>query len=251
MSKKTAVITGGAGYIGSAVAKRFASQGIQVILFDCNQEQINKVSAEIGAEGMVVDVTDYAAVAAAVESVKAKYGTVDILVNVAGGSARSEIRPFAVQKIEVIHQVIDMNMYGALHCIRAVAPIMIEQKSGVIVNFSSAVALGGIVGCADYGASKGAIMAATKSLAMEFGQYNIRINCVCPGKVQRPDAQPADVDAFVKKHTYLNVLANAEDVADLVEFLASDKARCITGQNYVIDNGRSLGLRGDRNRTDC
>ena len=200
---------------------------------------------------MVVDVTDYAAVAAAVESVKAKYGTVDILVNVAGGSARSEIRPFAVQKIEVIHQVIDMNMYGALHCIRAVAPIMIEQKSGVIVNFSSAVALGGIVGCADYGASKGAIMAATKSLAMEFGQYNIRINCVCPGKVQRPDAQPADVDAFVKKHTYLNVLANAEDVADLVEFLASDKARCITGQNYVIDNGRSLGLRGDRNRTDC
>ena len=94
-------------------------------------------------------------------------------------------------------------------------------------------------------------MAATKSIAMELGQYNIRVNCVCPGKIQRPDAQPADVEAFVKKHTYLNVLANAEDVADLVEFLASDKARCITGQNYIIDNGRSLGLRGDRNRTDC
>lgn len=250
MAKKTAIITGGAGYIGSAVAKRFADQGMQVILFDCNQEQINKVSGPIGAEGMVVDVTDYAAVSQAVEKIKAQYGSVDVLVNVAGGSARSEIRPFAAQKMEVIHQVIDMNMYGTLHCIRAVAPIMIEQKTGVIVNFSSAVALGGITGCADYGASKGAIIAATKSLAMEFGQHNIRVNCVCPGKVQRPHEQPADIDAFIKKHTYLNVLANAEDVADLVEFLASEKARCITGQNYVIDNGRSLGLRGDKNRSD-
>ena len=251
MSKKTAIITGGAGYIGSAVAKRFATQGMQVILFDCNQQQLDKISSETGAVGMVVDVTDYAAVSEAVENIKHQYGSIDVLVNVAGGSARSEIRPFALQKMEVIHHVIDMNLYGSLHCIRAVAPIMIEARSGVIVNFSSAVALGGIAGCADYGASKGAIIAATKSLAMELGQYNIRVNCVCPGKIQRPDAQPADVEGFVKKHTYLNVLANAEDVADLVEFIASEKARCITGQNYIIDNGRSLGLRGDRNRTDC
>lgn len=251
MSPKTAIITGGAGYIGSTIAKRFAAQGMQVILFDCCRQQLDKVSSETGGCGMIVDVTDYAAVADAVENVRTQYGSIDILVNVAGGSARSEIRPFAVQKMEVIHQIIDLNLYGSLHCIRAVAPIMIEQQSGVIINFSSAVALGGIVGCADYGASKGAIIAATKSLAMELGQYNINVNCVCPGKIQRPDAQPADVEGFVKRYTYLNVLANADDVADLVEFLASEKARCITGQNYVIDNGRSLGLRGDKNRTDC
>ena len=249
--KKTAIVTGGAGYIGSSIARRFAARGIQVIIFDCNQEQINKVLSDNSIEGRVIDVTDYEAVSKAVEEVREKYGTIDFLVNVAGGSARSEIRPFAFQKMEIIHQIIDMNLYGTLHCIRAVAPIMIEQRSGVIVNFSSAVALGGIAGCADYGASKGAIIAATKSLAMELGQYNVRVNCVCPGKVQRPDAQPADSEAFIKKHTYLNILTDAEDITDLVEFLASEKSRCITGQNYVIDNGRSLGLRGDRNRTDC
>ena len=102
MSKKTAIITGGAGYIGSSIAKRFAEQGMQVILFDCNQQQLDKISSETGAMGMVVDVTDYAAVSEAVESVRTQYGTIDILVNVAGGSARSEMRPFAVQKMEVI-----------------------------------------------------------------------------------------------------------------------------------------------------
>ena len=250
MSEKTVIVTGGAGYIGNTVAKRFAAQGMKVILWDCNEERISKAASEINADGMVVDITDYSAVAAAAEQVRKKYGNISVLVNVAGGSARSEIRLFAEQKMEVIHKVIDMNLYGTLHCIRAVVPVMIEQKDGVIINFSSAVALGGIAGCADYGASKGAVIAATKSLAMEFGPYNIRINCVCPGKVQRPEEQPENPEAFIKRHSYLNVLADADDIADLVEFLASGKACCITGQNYVIDNGRSLGLCGDKNRYD-
>ena len=113
--KKTAIITGGAGYIGSSIARRFAAGGIQVIIFDCNQEQISKVASENGIIGRVVDVTDYEAVSQTVEEVREKYGTIDFLINVAGGSARSEIRPFAIQQMEIIHQVIDINLYGTLH----------------------------------------------------------------------------------------------------------------------------------------
>ncbi|MBR2372925.1 MAG: SDR family oxidoreductase [Lentisphaeria bacterium] len=250
MEKEVVIITGGAGYIGGTTAERFARSGKQVIIFDINRERVEEVASRIGAKGMVVNITDYREVTAAVEQVIAEFGKVDILVNAAGGSARSRMKRFADQDMEVIRDVIDMNLYGCLNCTRAIIPSMISRKSGVIVNISSAVALGGIAGCVDYGASKGAIIAATKGLAIELGQDNIRVNCVCPGKVQRPAEQPADPHAFAYKHSYLNYIATADDVADLVEFLASSKARYITGQNYVIDGGRSLGLRGDVNRTD-
>lgn len=250
MEKEVVIITGGAGYIGGTAAERFAKAGKQVVIFDIDQKRVDETAARIGAKGTVVDITCFEKVSEAVDQVIAEYGKVDILVNAAGGSARSEIRRFADQDMAVVRKVIEMNLYGCLNTTKAVLKSMIPRKSGVIVNLSSAVALGGIAGCADYGASKGAIIAATKSLAIELGQDNIRINCVCPGKVQRPAEQPADAHAFAWKHSYLNYIATADDVADLIEFLASPKARYITGQNYIIDGGRSLGLRGDVNRTD-
>lgn len=139
-----------------------------------------------------------------------------------------------------------MNLFGTFYCTRAVIPYLIEQNSGVILNISSLVALGGIKGCSDYGAAKGGIIAATKAWAMEFGPHNIRVNCVCPGKVQRPDEMPADPLAFAHKHSFLNRLCTADDIAEVAIFLLDDdKSGFITGQNYVVDGGRSLGLKGD------
>ena len=235
--KKDAVIivTGGNGYIGGAIAAHIRQAGAIPVIFDLKTD-----------DGFSVDITDYHAVETAVAEVKRKYGRIDGLVNCAGGSARREIRPFAEQKIEVLRNVLEINLFGTFYCTRAVIPYLIEQKSGVILNISSLVALGGIEGCSDYGAAKGGVIAASKAWAMEFGPYNIRVNCVCPGKVQRPGEMPADPAAFAHRHSFLNRLCTADDIAEAAMFLLDDeKSGFITGQNYVVDGGRSLGLKGD------
>lgn len=233
--KKNAVIivTGGQGYLGGAIVNRLKKIGCRPAVFDLHSEY-------------PVDITDYDAVSRAVEKVYADFGVLDGLVNCAGGSARKESRPFAEQKPEVLRRVMEINLFGTFYCTRAVVPYLMKQKSGVILNISSLVALGGIMGNSDYGAAKGGVIAATKAWAMEFGRSNIRVNCVCPGKVQRPGEMPADPEAFAHRHSFLNRLCTAEDIADLAEFLLDDdRAGYITGQNYVIDGGRSLGLKGD------
>jgi len=235
--KKDAVIivTGGNGYIGSTIAEKIREAGARPVVFDLHTE-----------DGFEVDITDYAAVEKAVENVVKKYGRVDGLVNCAGGSARREIRPFARQKVEILKHILEMNLFGTFYCTRAVVPYLLAQESGVILNVSSLVALGGIEGCSDYGAAKGGIIAATKAWAMEFGPKNVRVNCVCPGKVQRPDEMPDDPAAFAHRHSFLNRLCTADDVAEVAMFLLDDeRSGFVTGQNYVVDGGRSLGLKGD------
>ena len=229
------IVTGGSGYIGSMIAKKIKETGSIPVVFDLHT-----------TDGFEVNITCYEDVEQAVKAVVAKYGHVDGLVNCAGGSARREIRPFAVQKVDVLKQILEVNLFGAFYCTRAVVPYLIEQNSGVILNISSLVALGGVKGCSDYGAAKGGIIAATKSWAMEFGNNNIRVNCVCPGKVPRPDEVPAVPLAFAHRHSFLNRLCTADDIAEVAIFLLDDeKAGFITGQNYVVDGGRSLGLKGD------
>lgn len=229
------IVTGGNGVIGGAIAERIRSCGADPVIFDLKTP-----------DGYEVDITDYVSVEAAVRSVVEKYGHVDGLVNCAGGSARGEMRLFTEQKIEVIKRILEVNLFGTFYCTRAVVPYLIGQKSGVILNVSSAVALGGLEGCSDYGAAKGGVIAATKAWAMEFGPWNIRVNCVCPGKVQRPDEMPADPRTFARRYCFLNRLCTPEDIASAAEFLLDDgKSGFVTGQNYVVDGGRSLGLKGD------
>ena len=127
----------------------------------------------------------------------------------------------------------------AYHYIR----IMIKQgEGGKIINFASAVGINGLANCSDYAASKGGVMSLTKALAKELGPYKINVNAVAPGVVQRPGE-----DTDPKRTHGTNVLGEkctAQDIADLVEFLASDKSRFITGQTYIIDGGRTLSMKG-------
>jgi NAD(P)-dependent dehydrogenase (short-subunit alcohol dehydrogenase family) len=243
---KSAIVTGGAGYIGGAICRQLAEQGANVAVFDINRQRVEEVASSLpGAKAFAGDLADCAAVKAVVAEAAQIFGSVDFLVTCAGGSARSRIKPFAAQDMGVIREVIETNLFGALHAIHSVAPLMIERTCGKIVNISSIVALGGKAGCTEYGAAKAAIISATRSLAIELGPHNINVNCVSPGKVQRPDEMPSDQGAFARQHSYLNRICTAEDVAELVVFLLSDKADYITGQNYIIDGGRSLGLKGD------
>lgn len=235
---KHAIVAGGGGFLGGAVARKLLEQGAKVAVFDVNVDNVPE-----GVLPVAVDLTDGDAVHVAVAQVQETFGSVELLVNAAGGSARKRMKLFAEQDLSVIRDVFEMNIYSALYAIHAVAPGMIAQKYGKIVNLSSATVFG-LQKCVEYSGAKGAIIAATRSLAIELGEHNINVNCVCPGKVQRPDAMPADPDAFAKKYSFLTRICNAGDVASLVLFLLSDEAGYITGQNYVIDGGRSVGLKG-------
>lgn len=249
--EKTAFITGAGGYIGTQTAITLAREGINIAVCDISEKSVrttvDKVNAMGGnAKGYVSDVTDSTAIEYAVRKAAADFGGLDIMIHIAGGSARiagGKYVPLVEQDENVIDRVLKVNLYGAIWTNRAAAKIMIKQgRGGKIINFASAVGINGLSTCSDYAASKGGVMSLTKSLAKELGPYKININAVAPGVVMRPEEGNDDYRAT--KTNLLGEKCTAEDIANLVAFLASDKARFITGQTYVCDGGRTLSMKG-------
>ncbi len=248
MKGETVIVTGGGGAIGRAICEAFAQEGARLAVFDLAREAAQRTvdglrTLGAQAEAWEVDVCDYVRVAAAVEGVRVRFGRIDVLVNCAGGSARDRMCEFSRQSMDVVHEIIGVNLFGALHCIRAVTPHMVAARKGSIVNVTSIIAQGGKKGCVEYGAAKGGLIAATKSLAIELGPCNINVNCISPGLVQRETV--ADETAFARRHSVMNRICTQADVARAVLFLALPQSDFITGQNVAVDGGRSLGLRGD------
>lgn len=250
---KVAFITGGGGYIGTGVANEFAKQGVAVAVCDIIPGNAEKTAAAIrnggvNAKAYEGDVTDSASIEAAMARAKEDFGRIDIMVHVAGGSARiagpnAKYLPLVEQEDYVIETVLKVNLLGAIYASRAAARIMIAQgQGGKIVNFSSAVGINGLKSCVDYAAAKGGVMSMTKALAKELGQYRITVNSVAPGIVMRPEETGGDERA--QTTNFLGQKCLPQDVANLVCFLCSDKADFITGQTYVIDGGRSLAMKG-------
>lgn len=249
--EKTAFITGSGGYIGTQTAITLAREGINIAVCDISEKSVrstvDKVNAMGGnAKGYVSDVTDSTAIEYAVRKAAADFGGLDIMIHIAGGSARiagGKYVPLVEQDENVIDRVLKVNLYGAIWTNRAAAKIMIKQgRGGKIINFASAVGINGLSTCSDYAASKGGVMSLTKSLAKELGPYKINVNAVAPGVVMRPEEGNDDYRAT--KTNLLGEKCTAEDIANLVAFLASDKARFITGQTYVCDGGRTLSMKG-------
>ncbi len=250
---KVAIITGAGGYIGGETAVTLAKVGTKIAVCDINFDTVEKTVKrieEIGgtAKGYIIDVTDSKNVDEVVSNVVNDFGRIDISVHVAGGSARiagkdAKYALLVDQEDYVIDRVLKVNLYGAFWVSRAVARVMIKQgEGGKIINFSSAVGLNGLSYCVDYAAAKGGVMSLTKALAKELGPYKINVNSVAPGVVQRP-GEDGDADRTLKTNL-LGEKCLASDIANLVEFLVSDKARFVTGQTYVCDGGRSLSMKG-------
>lgn len=253
MMNKVAFITGAGGYIGSETAITLAKSGISIAVCDINEETVQKTVDKISemggiAKGYTADVTESKSIDEAINNAVKDLGRLDIMVHIAGGSARvagkdARYVPIVEQEDYVIDRVLKVNLYGAFWASRAAARIMIKQgEGGKIINFSSAVALNGLVGCCDYAASKGGVISLTKALAKELGPYKINVNSVAPGIVMRPEEKGGDERAL--KTNLLGEKCYASDIANLVEFLTSDKARFITGQTYVCDGGRTLSMKG-------
>ena len=249
---KSAFITGAGGYIGGTTARMLAAEGAKVAVCDITDEACARTVRDIADAGGTAiaapaDVTDSASVDAAVAKTVAAFGGLDIMVHVAGGSARQDIKPLADQSDEVILRVLGVNLLGALWASRAAARVMRDQgRGGRIVNISSIVAFNGLRGSVDYAASKGGIIAMTRALAKEMGEYGVTVNSVAPGVVQRPGTGADDSD-YALKTNFLGKKCEATDIAETILFLCSDAARFVTGQTWAVDGGRGLGMKG----SDC
>lgn len=230
---KTVLITGASRGIGASCARIFAENGWKVYM-NCrkNAEMLYDMQKELeNSEVLVFDVSDKKAVTESLEGI-----TFDCLVNNAGIALFS---PFDAVTEEQEKALYGVNLFGVLNCTRALLPAMIRRKSGCIINVSSMWGETGGSCEVDYSAAKGALISFTKALAKEVGPSDIRVNCVCPGVIDtdmNAHLSVADIDALTDEIP-LERLGNADDVAEAVYFLASEKASYITGAVLDVNGG--------------
>jgi len=244
LENKVAVITGGAQGIGKATVKRFAEEGAVVIIWDVNEEkasltinQFKNLSDKI--EFQKVDVTNLDSVTEAAVKIVSKHKKIDILINNAGITRDAS---FLKMTAEQWKQVIDVNLTGVFNCTKAIAPIMVENKFGKIVNTSSVVGLYGNFGQTNYVATKSGIIGMTKVWARELGRKGINVNAVAPGFIatEMVGTIPEKVIEMLKEKTPLGKLGDPADIANAYLFLVSDDANFITGTVLSVDGGLVL-----------
>ncbi|WMS42639.1 SDR family oxidoreductase [Acuticoccus sp. MNP-M23] len=255
MQGQVAVITGPAKGMGAAITRAFAEEGVDLALFGRDTDAIAPVAEECRAMGRRVevvgcDVTDAAAVDAAVASVVETFGRIDILVNVAGGTGpigKTGTETTAAEYDEIV----SLNMGGPFHMIRAVAPHMQGRKFGKIVNVGGTFGMKGKAGRLAYSSSKWGLRGLTKSFAIELGGDNVNVNCVAPGMVDGPRFRTKVVPEMARRlgiteeeaaerHAAdyaLKRVSTDEDIAAATLFLASDRARQLTGVDIPVDGG--------------
>lgn len=250
LSRKIAVVTGGAAGIGRACVERFLAEGARVALIDVNERACAAVSEAIDngetLRTYVVDVSKETQVKDAIDSINRDFGGIDILVNNAG-----VVRPWKSTH-EVSEEEWDalqgVNTKGVFFATKHTLPIMMHRNSGSIVNLCSVAAILSFGGIAPYHAAKGAVLAMTKNDAMDYAKYKIRVNAVLPGWIltdmvrDELRSEHPDYDEALRAATALqplNMMGGPEDVAAAVLYLASDEARYVTGADIVIDGGYS------------
>jgi len=244
---RTALVTGASRGIGAAAARSLDRAGARVALLARDRDGLEATAGGLAHEPLIVvaDLADASATSEAAGSVLAAFGRIDILVNNAAAAARL---PIAELDAATIDAMLAVNVRAPLLLVAALAPSMIATGRGSIINVSSVSGLVGTPNRAAYAASKGALDAATRSLAIELGPAGVRVNAVAPGVVDtalwaRNKAVPGVVE-MIEAETPLRRWAQPDDIADVIVFLASDAARFVTGETISVDGGmaRTLNL---------
>lgn len=252
LENDVALITGAGGGIGRATAVRFAREGARVALFDVNEAGLNETRQQIEAAGgkcitSIGSVTSREDVQAAVESAVATFGSLTVLINNAGitrDGLTSRIKEGEVLLMsdEKWDAVLGVNLKGTWQCSQLASVPMIKAGYGRIVNTASIAALGNI-GQANYSASKAGVIGLTRTLALEWAQYGIAVNCVAPGgvKTSMTETIPEKIIENLLKGIPFHRFAEPEEIAAVHAFLASKEASYITGQTLFVDGGGSVG----------
>lgn len=245
MNNKVVLITGSSQGIGKTIALKFASLGASVALNDIpsQEEKLKATKKEIEeakgiAEYFLADVSKYEDVERMTSEIKEKFGGIDVLVNNAGICLDKTLAKMSTEEWQ---KVIDVNLTGVFNCSKAALPLIIPNK-GKIINVSSVVGQRGNFGQTNYGATKAGIIGFTKSLSKEVGKFGVTVNAIAPGfiRTRLTEIIPEKFKTQITMLTSLGRFGEPEEVADLIVFLASDKASFITGSVINIDGGLSI-----------
>ena len=242
---KIVLVTGAGRGIGASIAKRFASEGAEVIVnYSGNDEAAQKTVDEITATGgqaqkYKCSVNDSESVKVMIDEIIKEFGRIDILVNNAGITKDGLMLRMTDEDFD---RVIDVNLKGTFNCTKYVSKYMLKQKSGKIINISSVVGLSGNAGQVNYSASKAGIIGITKSAAKELSSRGITVNAVAPGYVDTDMTKVLsdNIRNEILKNIPLQRMANVEDISNCVAFLASEDASYITGQVISVDGGMHI-----------
>lgn len=249
---KVALITGSGSGIGQSSALLFAKEGAKVIVNDLDKEKGEETVSliqEQGGEAVFeqADVTDSGAVETMIDKVMKRFGRIDVLFNNAGISG---VGPLHEVEPEQWDKVMKVNINGVYLPCKFVLPYMMEQKSGCIINMSSCIAEIGLANRASYAATKGAILALTKSMQVDYASYHIRVNALLPGTILTPFVEnylktsyddPEAAIESLKKRQLSGYMGRPHDVAQAALFLASDESKFMMGSPIYIDGGATFG----------
>jgi NAD(P)-dependent dehydrogenase (short-subunit alcohol dehydrogenase family) len=249
LAGKVCIVTGGGSGIGRASALLFGVEGGLVVAADLDESSVRETAKAAGGDAVAyrVDVADEEETLALVAWVVERFGRVDVLFNNAGISGVGNVEETT---LELWEQVMRVNVRGVFLMSRAVAPIMIRQRSGSIINMSSAIAQTGLARRVSYAASKGAVLSLTKSMQVDLAPHGVRVNALQPGTIMTPFVERylresyADVEEgrrSIRSRQLTEDLGTADDVAQAALFLASDESRFVLGSGLVIDGGLTAG----------
>jgi NAD(P)-dependent dehydrogenase (short-subunit alcohol dehydrogenase family) len=249
LANKICIVTGAGSGIGRASALLFAAEGARVVAADIDEAAAASIVAEMSTEGLArrVDVADEGETQALAAETVERFGRIDVLFNNAGIAGVGDLEETS---LELWERVMSVNARGVFLMSRAVVPQMIAQKSGSIVNMSSAIAHTGLARRVSYAASKGAVLALTKSMQVDLAPHGVRVNALMPGTIMTPFveqylaksyADPEEGKKSIRARQLTGDLGMPEDIAYAALYLASDESKYMAGSGFVIDGGMTAG----------
>jgi NAD(P)-dependent dehydrogenase (short-subunit alcohol dehydrogenase family) len=244
---KVAIVTGAGGGVGKAISKRLSSEGCKVIMLGRDKSKLQKAASEVGNKKntmtVIADITKEAEILSAIDQTINSFDRIDILVNNAG--TINDPVPFHEMTEDQWDDLVNTNLIGMFRMTKAVIPIMMNNGAGNIINISSVLGIRSIprVPLSVYAATKAGVIMFTRSIAVEYGQYKIRCNCIAPSTIRSSIIEPYLQDEEAKKvleSTFpLHVIGEPEDISGAVAYLCSDDSKWVTGTTMMIDGGQS------------